>query len=77
VEEDDTGTNGRHKPLPGRPAYRRAACRIVVVVVVVVVVVAGRQRSLIRNIPNQYVFDHGVRWKQSENLLLLSTCWLI
>jgi len=65
VEEDDTGTNGRDKPRRGRPAYRRAACQIVVVVVVVVVV-AGRQWSLIHNIPNQYVFDHGVRRKQSE-----------
>lgn len=73
MEEDDTGTNGRDKPRRGRPAYRRAACQIVVVVVVVVVV-AGRQWSLIHNIPNQYVFDHGVRRKQSE---LLSTCWLI
>ena len=76
MEEDDTGTNGRDKPRRGRPAYRRAACQIVVVVVVVVVV-AGRQWSLIHNIPNQYVFDHGVRRKQSESLLLLSTCWLI
>jgi hypothetical protein len=66
VEEDDTGTSGRQKPRRARPAYRRAACQMVVVVVV-----AGRQCTLIHNIPNQCVFDHGVRWKPSASIHLL------
>lgn len=63
VEEDGTGTSGRQKPRLARPAYRRAACQMVVV--------AGRQCSLIHNIPKQCVFDHGVRRKQSAPIHLL------